>query len=100
MGEVTSDRSGPSTNDIENDEAGMTRERSLSLLNCACLTSDPARADTEQGDNHAQRPQAELEAAAFAFRRLGFGRLSLHGRIIPDRGQPEQGCREAGNDTV
>jgi hypothetical protein len=36
-------------------------------------------------------PQAELEPGAFAFRRLGGGRLGLHARIIPDRGQPEQG---------
>jgi hypothetical protein len=39
---------------------------------------------------HHQRPRAELKPAAFAFRQFGFGRLGLHGRIIPHRGQPEQ----------
>jgi hypothetical protein len=42
-------------------------------------------------DGHEQRPQAELKAAAFPFRRVGFGRLGLHGRIIHGRGKPEQG---------
>ena len=37
------------------------------------------------------RPQAELKPAAFSFRRVGFGWLGLHGRIIRDRGEPEQG---------
>ena len=41
--------------------------------------------------DHEQRAQAELKPAAFAFRRIGFGQLAWHGRIIPDRGQPEQG---------
>ena len=36
-------------------------------------------------------PQAELKPTAFAFGRLGFGRFGLHGRIIRERGQPEQG---------
>jgi hypothetical protein len=37
-----------------------------------------------------QRPQAELKPAAFALLRVGFGRLGLHRRIIPDRGRAEQ----------
>ena len=43
----------------------------------------------DRGDDH-QRPQAESKPAAFAFRRIGFRRLGLHGRIIRRRGQPEQ----------
>jgi hypothetical protein len=45
----------------------------------------------QQRDPDQQRPQAELEAAAFAFRRIGFRRLGLHGRIIPGRETPGQG---------
>jgi hypothetical protein len=40
-----------------------------------------------------KRAQAELIPAAFAFWRLGVGRLGFHRRIIPDRGRPEQGIR-------
>jgi hypothetical protein len=43
-----------------------------------------------------QRPEAELKPAAFAFRRVGFGRLGFHRRILPDRGQPEQEILTAG----
>jgi hypothetical protein len=41
-----------------------------------------------------QGAEAELKPAAFALRRVGFGRLSLHCRIIRDRGQSEQGSRD------
>ena len=50
--------------------------------------------------NDEQRPQAELKPAALAFRRLGFGRLGLHGRIIPDRWQREQGMMTARADRL
>jgi hypothetical protein len=46
--------------------------------------------DTKQRDADQQRPLAELKLAAFTFRRIGFGRLDLHRRIIRDRGQPGQ----------
>ena len=46
--------------------------------------------DAIQSHNLQQRPQAELKPAALAFRRFGIGRLGLHRRIIPGRGQPEQ----------
>jgi hypothetical protein len=36
-----------------------------------------------------ERPPAEIETAQGIWR-LGFGRLSLHDRIIPGREQPEQ----------
>jgi hypothetical protein len=42
------------------------------------------------GTDFNQRPQAELKPAASTFRRIGFGWLSLHGRIIRRRSQPEQ----------
>src|SRR5437763_302898 len=55
------------------------------------LLPKPSRADrANQRDNH-QRPHAELIPAAFTFRRISIGRLGFHRRIIPDRGQPEQG---------
>jgi hypothetical protein len=38
-----------------------------------------------------ERAQAELKPAAFAFRRIGFGWLGLHGRIITGRLLREQG---------
>ena len=40
-------------------------------------------------DDHEQRPQAELKPAAF--RRVGFGRLGLHGRIITTAGRRGKG---------
>ena len=40
---------------------------------------------TEERDAEKERPQAELEPAAFVFRRIA------HRLIIPDRRQPEQG---------
>jgi hypothetical protein len=49
--------------------------------------------DRRDGDDHKQRPEAELKSAAFAFRQLGFGRLGLHGRIICRDVEPEQGIR-------
>ena len=42
------------------------------------------------------RLQAELIPAAFAFRRLGVGRLGWHGRIIRRGVEPEQGIRRPG----
>jgi hypothetical protein len=45
-------------------------------------------------------PQAELKPAAFAFRRLGFGRLGLHGRIIPRRGRRASGRSSAGSNMI
>ena len=44
-------------------------------------------------DGQQQRPQAELEPAAFTFRRLGFGRLGFHRPIIRRRGQRGQEIR-------
>ena len=49
------------------------------------------RRSTVRSERSWQRPQAELKPAAFAFRRLGCGRLGLHDRIIRRPGQPEQG---------
>jgi hypothetical protein len=50
----------------------------------------PTRADRTDDREDQQRAQAELKPAAFAFRRVGFGQFGSHGRIIPDRRQPEQ----------
>ncbi len=36
-----------------------------------------------------------MKPAAFTFRRISFGRLGLHGRIIHRPGQPEQGILSA-----
>jgi hypothetical protein len=47
--------------------------------------------DRQNRDDREQPSRAELKPAAFAFGRFGFGRLGFHRRIIPDRGQPEQG---------
>ena len=49
------------------------------------------RRTAQQRDADHQRPQAELKPVALAFRRVGFGRLGLHGRIILNGGKPEQG---------
>jgi hypothetical protein len=54
------------------------------------LSARPARC-AKQRDAYHQRPQAELKPAAFAFRQVGFGRLSLQGRIFPGRGKTVQG---------
>ena len=48
----------------------------------------------QQSDDDHQRPQAELKPAAFAFRRLGFGRVGWHGRIIRRHRQRGQGMRD------
>jgi hypothetical protein len=66
------------------------------LLNDVGFTGKPRASDRDDRHNDHQRPQAELKPAAFAFRRLSSCRLGLHGRIIPDRGQPEQETRAAG----
>jgi hypothetical protein len=60
------------------------------------LPADVAIGHGQQRDHDHQRPQAELKPAAIRFRRVGFGRLGLHGRITRDRGQPEQGILPAG----
>ena len=44
----------------------------------------------QQRDADHQRPQGELKLAAFAFRRLGLGRLGFHRRIIANREPSEQ----------
>ncbi len=54
-------------------------------MGCRCATTVRGRG----GRDDEQRPQAELKPAAFAFRRVGFGRLT-HRRIVPYRGLPEQ----------
>jgi hypothetical protein len=46
---------------------------------------------SQQRDHDHQRPQAELKPAAFSLRRVSFGLVGLHGRIIPEREEPEQG---------
>ena len=55
---------------------------------------NPSRHGQQRDSNH-QRLKAELKPAVFAIRRLGFDRLGVHGRIIPGRGQPEQGIGAA-----
>ena len=53
--------------------------------------SSEAFPDGHKHDADQQRPQAELKPPAFAFWQVGFGRLGLHGRIIPVRRQLELG---------
>ena len=64
----------------------------LPLFDDLDLPTDVAADHGQARDAYQQRAQAELIPAAFAFWWLGYGRLGLHGRIIPDRGQPEQVC--------
>ena len=55
------------------------------------LPTEVAQRHSHQRDADQKRPQTELKPAAFAIRRLGFGRLAFHRSIIPARTKPEQG---------
>jgi hypothetical protein len=60
-----------------------------------CLPADVATDHGQQRDAEQQRPQAELKPAATAHRRISFGRLGWHARIILGRGQSGQGIQAA-----
>jgi hypothetical protein len=66
----------------------------LSFPNDLGLPADVAAArHAKDRDRYQQRPQAELKPADFGLRRLGFGRLGFHIRIIRRREQPEREIR-------
>ena len=64
--------------------------QALALLNGMGFMGKVCARDGRDRDDDHHRPQAELKPAAFAFWRVGGGRLVLHGRIIPGRRRPEQ----------
>ena len=71
--------------DHRNTHSEKETQISARKLQCAC-----DRSQTEFPFRGQPRSLAESKPAAFVLRLIGFARLGLHGRIIPDRVQPEQ----------
>ena len=81
----------PSVGSVASAGVDHCAQHRSSLPHNPCLPADVGAWNRDNRREDEQRPQAELKPAAFSLRRLDFGRLSLHGRIVPERGQPEQG---------